>query len=122
MPVDKPMETNPEGASKGREDEGNQPVGGGSREGNRGAGPGGRQSPEKNTLGCVQYLDRQGNSWSRIAKLSENHFVFPHLAQKSIEGFIAQPAFIPKDNIIPVTLKKIISKIICPGIILSLLC
>ena len=30
-----------------------------------------------------------------------------HLAQKSIEGFIAQPAFIPKDNIIPVTLRKI---------------
>ena len=28
-----------------------------------------------------------------------------HLAQKSIEGFMAQPAFMPKDNIIPVTLK-----------------
>ena len=28
-----------------------------------------------------------------------------HLAQKSIEGFIAQPAFMPKDNIIPVTLR-----------------
>ena len=29
----------------------------------------------------------------------------PHLEQKSMDGFIAQPAFMPKDNIIPVTLR-----------------
>ena len=29
-----------------------------------------------------------------------------HLAQKSIEGFIAEPAFRPNDNIIPVTLTR----------------
>ena len=36
-------------------------------------------------------------------------FSFPslsHLAQKSIEGFIAEPAFRPNDNIMPVTLAR----------------
>ena len=43
-------------------------------------------------------------------ELSDAHTfsLFPHLEQKSIEGFIAQPAFMPKDNIIPVTLRKIV--------------
>ena len=88
MSVDKPVETNSKSATQRREEKRDQPVGGGRGEGEIWAWP--------SSCHC--------SARSNVVYFSFLSLSLSHLAQKSIEGFIAEPAFRPNDNIIPVTL------------------